>query len=216
MPPHPLLPRCDIINRKFGQERSFIVHHVQRVIKGLKKLLLEVLRQIFWLLITGFTNFEILILVLASLLLKLRQKRPGCAYLVTERLKWYQNETKLICQIQFVVERSKPDLYGLLELRIPHLKFPFTFDFHLSITISAWAHPFSSQFWLDDVTRLSQNFEILRERFHKGIIHLKVPFTFDFHLSINIGTWNTNLDLFDPFFWVDDVTAESQNFIILR
>ena len=25
------------------------------------------------------------------------------------------------------------------------------------------------------------------------------PFTFDFHLSVNIGTWNTNLNLFDPF-----------------
>ena len=53
----------------------------------------------------------------------------------------------------------------------------------------------SSQFWVDDVIILSQIFKILRERFHKRIIYLKVPFTFDFHLSINIGTWNTNLDL---------------------
>ena len=33
---------------------------------------------------------------------------------------------------------------------------------------------------------------------------LKAPFTFDFCLSIKIGTWNTNLELFDPF-WVDNV-----------
>ena len=42
---------------------------------------------------------------------------------------------------------------------------------------------------------LSQNLKILRERFYKWIFH----FIFDFHLSINIGTWNTNLDLYDPF-----------------
>ena len=33
---------------------------------------------------------------------------------VTKRLKWSQNKTKLIYQIQFVVERAKPVLYGLL------------------------------------------------------------------------------------------------------
>ena len=59
--------------------------------------------------------------------------------------------------------------------------------------------PFSSQSWIDDATRLSQNFMILRERFHKGIIHLGVPFTFDFHFSINIGSQNTNFDIFDQF-----------------
>ena len=31
------------------------------------------------------------------------------------RLKWFQNESKLIYQSQFLLERSKPDLYGLLE-----------------------------------------------------------------------------------------------------
>ena len=53
-----------------------------------------------------------------SLLLKLGQKRPKLAYhlrKVIKEIKWSQNETKLIYQIQFVVERSKPDLYGLLE-----------------------------------------------------------------------------------------------------
>ena len=39
----------------------------------------------------------------------------------------------------------------------------------------------------------------MRERFYKQIFQLKVPFSFDFHLSINICTWNTNLDFFDPF-----------------
>ena len=67
---------------------------------------------------TAFTNFEILILVLTSLLLKLDQKRPKFAYLfrkVIKELKGSQVEIKLIYQIQFVLERSKPDLYGLLE-----------------------------------------------------------------------------------------------------
>ena len=32
-----------------------------------------------------------------------------------EGSKWSQNETKLIYQIKFVAEGSKPDLYGLLE-----------------------------------------------------------------------------------------------------
>ena len=53
-----------------------------------------------------------------SLLLKLGQKMPKFAYLVREvieGLKRSQIETKMIYQIQFVVERSKPDLYGLLE-----------------------------------------------------------------------------------------------------
>ena len=39
----------------------------------------------------------------------------------------------------------------------------------------------------------------MRKRFYKRISQLKVPFSFDFHLSSNIGTWNTNLDFFDPF-----------------
>ena len=57
--------------------------------------------------------------------------------------------------------------------------------------------PFLSQFWVDDVTMLTQNFKILRKRFHKGIIHLRVSFTFDFHLSLNFLTQ----------FWVNDVTT---------
>ena len=52
--------------------------------------------------------------------------------------------------------------------------------------------PFFEPFLGWDVTTLTQ------KRFHKRIIHLKVPFTFDFHLSINIGTLNTNLAFFDP------------------
>ena len=53
-----------------------------------------------------------------SLLLKLGLKRPEFAHLVrkvTERWIRSKNETKLIYHIQLVVERSKPDLYGLLE-----------------------------------------------------------------------------------------------------
>ena len=72
----------------------------------------------------------------------------------------------------------------------------------MSITISAWdtsLGSFSSKFWIDDITTLSQNFKIFRERFHKQIIQLKVPFTFDFHISINIDTWNTNLNLLNPY-----------------
>ena len=50
---------------------------------------------------------------------------------------------------------------------------------------------FSSQFWIDGVTKLIQDFKLLRERFRKRIIY---------HLSINIDTWNTNLDLFNSFY----------------
>ena len=84
------------------------------LIKGSKQLFKETLRQIY----KGFTNLEILILVLTSLLLKLGQKRPKFAYhlrKVIKEIKWCQNKTKLMYQIQFVVERSKPDLYGPLE-----------------------------------------------------------------------------------------------------
>ena len=66
--------------------------------------------------------------------------------------------------------------------------------FSIFIFLSPFLHE------IDDVTTLSQNFIILRERFHKGKIHLKVPFTFDSHLLTNLGTWNTKLDLFHPFF----------------
>ena len=71
---HPVLSRCDVINLKFGQERSWLVHHLQMMMKGWKWLFIEALRQIYWVLSTGFTNPEILILVLASLSLKLSKK----------------------------------------------------------------------------------------------------------------------------------------------
>ena len=49
------------------------------------------------------------------------------------------------------------------------------------------------------------------------LIHLIVPFIFDFDLSINIGTENTNLDLFDPFlgWWPHHEESKLQNFEIL-
>ena len=47
MPPHLLLPRCDVINTKFGQERPLFVHHVKIVIKGSKDLFIETLMQIY-------------------------------------------------------------------------------------------------------------------------------------------------------------------------
>ena len=85
-------------------------------------------------------------------------------------------------------------------------KFTSKFLLHLIfIFLSPLVHeirvcpPFLSQFWVNDVTTLSQNLKMLRERFHKWIIHLKVPFTSDFHLSINTGTWNTNMGLFHAF-----------------
>ena len=90
--------------------------------------------------------------------------------------------------------------------------------FCLSVTISPWntsLSSFSSQFRVDDVTMLSVNFKILIEQFYKRIVHLREPATFDFNLSINISTWNTNID-FLAYIWVDDVTTESQNFKILK
>ena len=75
---------------------------------------------------------------------------------------------------------------------------------------------FKSQFRVDDITRLCQNFKILRKRFHKLIIHFKISYTCYFHVSINIGTRNTNLNLFDPVFFINDVTQGSQKFKILR
>ena len=84
--------------------------------------------------------------------------------------------------------------------RIFHFKVSFAFDFHLSITISTWGTSlgsFLTQIWVNVVTTGNQNFKLLRERFRKRVIHLKVFFTFDFHLSIDIGTWNTSLDLFE-------------------
>ena len=60
---------------------------------------------------------------------------------------------------------------------------------------------------------LSQNFKIFREWFHQQIIHLKVPFTFSFHLSF---IFLTNLDLFDPFlgWWLHHGESKLQNFEI--
>ena len=66
-----------------------------------------------------------------------------------------------------------------------------------------------TQYWDDDVTRWGLNFKILRKKFHERIPYLKVPFTFNFHLSINIGTWNHNLDFFELFlgWWPRGVTS---------
>ena len=83
-----------------------------------------------------------------------------------------------------------------------HLKVLFMFDFYFSINIrtrDTSLDPFSSQFSVDDVTKLRQNFKMLKEPFHKRLTNLKAPFTFDSCLPINIGTCNTNLDLFQPF-----------------
>ena len=46
------------------------------------------------------------------------KKKPKVVFLigkVIEGLKWSQTENKLIYQVQFVVERSEADLYGVLE-----------------------------------------------------------------------------------------------------
>ena len=61
----------------------------------------------------------------------------------------------------------------------------------------------SSKFW-----------EIL---FPKRKIYLKVVFTFDFPLSVNIGTWNTTLELFDPFlgWWCHRKESKLLNFYIV-
>ena len=67
---------------------------------------------------TSLTNFEILILVLTSLFLKWGQKRLKfmyCVWKVIKGLNWFQDETKLIYQIQFPVEILKADLHGVLE-----------------------------------------------------------------------------------------------------
>ena len=63
---------------------------------------------------------------------------------------------------------------------------------------------------------MSQNFKILRERLLELIIYLKVHFTFGFHLSINTGTWNTNLALSDKIFgwWRNHGISKLQNFEI--
>ena len=68
----------------------------------------------------------------------------------------------------------------------------------VSFTVASFGH-FSSQFWIDDVTNLCQNFKILTKWFQKRVMNLKVSFSFPYHISINIGKWNLNLDLFDPF-----------------
>ena len=62
--------------------------------------------------------------------------------------------------------------------RIPHVKVPFNFDFHLSNTISTWdtsLSPFSSQFWVDDVCTLSQNFKFWKNGFIKEEFTSKYP-----------------------------------------
>ena len=78
--------------------------------------------------------------------------------------------------------------------------------FCLSVTISPWnssLSSFSSQFRVDDVTMLS--------------VHLREPATFDFNLSINISTWNTNIDLFGLYlgWWRHHGKSKLQNFEIV-
>ena len=77
--------------------------------------------------------------------------------------------------------------------------------------------PFSSQFWLDEVTKLSQSFKVLRGQFHKRVIYLKVHFTFGFQLSINIGICNSNVNLFHPFlgWWRHQGKSKLQTFEIV-
>ena len=74
-------------------------------------------------------------------------------------------------------------------------------DFDIFTASQTWYASWASliQFWDDDVTTWHLNFKISRKKFHKRIPHLKVPFTFDFNLSITISAWNTNLDLFELF-----------------
>ena len=74
---------------------------------------------------------------------------------------------------------------------------------------------FRASFGLMTSPRWGKTSKILSEEFHKRTIHLKGPFTSDFHLSINIGVLNTNFDLLTHF-WVDRITRGSQNFKILR
>ena len=71
--------------------------------------------------------------------------------------------------------------------------------------------------WHHKVKSKLQNFETTFSQRSKGMFHLKVPFTFDFHLSINIGTWNTNLELFDTFldWWRHNMVSKHPNFEIV-
>ena len=99
-------------------------------------------------------------------------------------------------------------------------KFFLLLIFRLSITISlsdTSLGPLSSQFWIDDVTTMSQNFKILIKSFSKRIIYLKETFTLDFHHSVDNSTWNTGLDLFDLFLGLRRHRGESklQNFEIV-
>ena len=108
----------------------------------------------------------------------------------------------------------------LFHKRIHYSKSPFTCDFHLSITISTWdtsLGPFSSQFSVDDVTRLSQNFKILRALFHKGITHLKSTFHFWFSSIYQHWYMNTNLDLSESFldWWPHNRVLKLPNFEIV-
>ena len=76
------------------------------------------------------------------------------------------------------------------------------------------------QIWLfldqfdDDVATRDYNFKILRKKFHKQIPHLKVPFNFNFHLSMTISIWDTSLGTFSSQFWVDDVTTRVKTVMI--
>lgn len=72
--------------------------------------------------------------------------------------------------------------------------------FFLPVVHDSQIWVFLIHFWDDDVITWGWNFKVSRRWFHKQILHLKVHFTLGFHLSINIRTWNINLELFDTFF----------------
>ena len=70
---------------------------------------------------------------------------------------------------------------------------------------------FRADFGLITSRRWVRTSIFFREWFHRGIIHLKVPFTFESHLPKNISTWNGNLDLFYPFWGWMSSSREVKN-----
>ena len=216
------------------------------------------MRQIYWLLSTSFTNVEILILALTSLLIKVGQKSQITKSCISYAKGYRGNKV--------IPRRNQTDISNTICGR--KTKTRFMWAFRGNVFMKAFFKKFQNQgtsceglcqkcpkylkvnvhkrlifrgklcknqyickfvsplvheirvlvlfdpilgCWRYHVGLKLQNFE---KRFHKWIIHLKVPFTFDFHLSINIGTWNTNLDILTHF-WVDYISTGSQNFKIL-
>ena len=108
--PHPLHPPFDVTNPKFGQCTN----------DG-KRIEITIYRRFEENTLTAkyrFSEFWDFNPSLDVIIGKIGPKRSKFAYLVRkvkEWLKWSQNENKLMCQTQFVVERPKPDLHGLLE-----------------------------------------------------------------------------------------------------